>query len=227
LRTISIETVTHGRVLVEDAADVFSGLIVGFHGYAQSAEEMLDEVRRLPGSSRWRLAAIQALHRFYSRGEQRVVASWMTRQDREQAILDNIAYVDAAVDEIAGDSESGGHLVEPAASSPRIVYVGFSQGASMAARAAVRGARRAAGLILLGGDIPPDVRNVESANWPPVLIGCGDRDAWYGARVESDVALLQSRGVTHDVLRFDGGHEFTDEFRQAVGTWLERTTTGA
>src|SRR5947207_3624410 len=99
-----VETITHGRVLVEDAAGPYSGrLLVACHGYAQNAEIMLDDARRIPGVTEgWRLASVQALHRFYARGEQTVVASWMTRQDRELAIADNLAYIDRAVEAAGG-----------------------------------------------------------------------------------------------------------------------------
>jgi hypothetical protein len=87
-RVLSVETSTHGRVLIEDAAGSSSGLTaVAFHGYGQTAEDVLNEVRAIPGAAGWRLASVQALHRFYTRADQRVVASWMTRQDREQAVF--------------------------------------------------------------------------------------------------------------------------------------------
>jgi predicted esterase len=169
---------------------------------------MLDELRRIPGAESWQLVSVQALHRFYARADQAVVASWMTRQDREAAIADNIEYVNRAIAASVGEHAG------------RLVFLGFSQGASMAARAAVCGARRAAALIMLGGDIPPDVRDAAPVEWPPVLIGCGDKDSWYRERVESDEAFLKSRGIRHEILRFAGGHEFTDEFRAAAGEWL-------
>ena len=86
---------------------------------------------------------------------------------------------------------------------------------------------RAAGLIVLGGDIPADVKDDPSVQLPPVLIGCGVRDTWYGARIESDVAFLQSRGIKHEVVRFDGAHEFNAEFAAAAGAWLARLTSAA
>ena len=210
-QVLSIETPTHGRVLIEDPADSFSGrLLVGCHGYGQAADTMLEQLQKIPGSNRWRLVSVQALSRFYTRSNEAVIASWMTRQDRESAIADNIEYLNRAVTTAGADE------------ARTIVYLGFSQGASMAARAATRGSRGAHGLILLGGDIPPDVRDDSSLAIPPVLIGVGSRDDWYGARVNADIAFLQTRSVPHEVVRFDGGHEFTDEFRQAVGKWLER-----
>ena len=176
---------------------------------------MLEEMRRLPGREAWTLVSVQALHRFYRRHDDGVVASWMTRQDREAAIADNIQYLDRAL-EAAG-----------VAGASAIVFLGFSQGASMAARAAVHGAHRAAGLIMLGGDIPADVRQgvhdgTRSPAWPPVLIGVGSKDAWYGARVDSDEAFLKAQGTPHEVFRFEGGHEFTDDFRTRAGAWLAR-----
>jgi predicted esterase len=57
------------------------------------------------------------------------------------------------------------------------------------------------------------------------LIGVGSRDSWYsGARADADLAFLQQRGIQHDVVRYEGGHEFTDEFREAAGRWLAKLT---
>jgi predicted esterase len=209
VEVLSIPALTHGRVLVEAGGDG-TRMLVGCHGYGQGAEPMLDELKRIPGANTWRLVSVQALHRFYSRGDQAVVASWMTRQDREQAIGDNIEYMNKAIAAAAGASVS------------TLAFLGFSQGAAMAARAAICGARRADGLMLLGGDIPADVREQVVTAWPPVLVGCGSTDEWYGARVESDLAFLRERGVDHEAVRFNGGHEFTDEFRRAMGDWLQR-----
>ena len=209
MQTLSIETSFHGRVLVEDGSPSSSRVIVGCHGYGQNAAIMMKDLNAIPGADGWRRVSVQALNRFYTRGDEAVVASWMTREDREEAIADNIKYLQNVVNAVTADAKT-------------IVYLGFSQGASMVSRAAARVTPRASGLILLGGDIPPDVKDHPSVQLPPVLIGCGARDTWYGARIDHDVAFLQSRGMARDVVRFDGGHEFTDEFRAAAGRWLAR-----
>lgn len=206
-----IETVTHGRVLVEDAANGSGRLLVACHGYAHNADIMLEDARSIPGvREHWRVASVQALHCFYSRGEQSVVASWMTRQDRELAIADNLIYLDRAVEAAGGDD------------ARVIVFLGFSQGASMVYRAALRGRYPAAGIIALGGDVPPDVQDVTGRRWPPVLLGAGVRDPWYTPeKAAADERVLTSRGVRLDVARYDGEHEWTDEFRATAGRWLE------
>jgi predicted esterase len=213
-RILSVETRTHGRVLVRDAIGVPArGLIVAFHGYGQSADAILAELDRVSGIGAWTAVSVQALHRFYTRGDQAVIASWMTRQDRDQAIADNVAYVDRAID-AAVQAQS-----PVSAPRPPIVCVGFSQGAAMAYRAAVLGQRKSAGVIALCGDVPPDL---DLTHAPPVLIGAGARDAWYTAeRVRADTARLEAAGVSHEVATFAGGHEWTDEFRVAVARWLD------
>jgi len=196
---------------MEEALDSHSDrLLVACHGYAQNAEIMLDDARGIPGVKEgWRVASVQGLHRFYSRGDQAVVASWMTRQDRDLAIADNVAYLDRAVDRAGGGE------------ARLIAFLGFSQGAAMAYRAALRGRYPAAGVIALGGDIPPDLQVTTERAWPPVLLGAGARDVWYTAdKASADERFLMSRAVRHEIVRFNGAHEWTDEFREAAGRWL-------
>ena len=215
MRSLSIPTTTHGRVVVEDATASPVGLLVAFHGYAQSADETLADVRKIPGANAWTIASVQGLHRFYNRNNEKVIASWMTRQDRDDAIADNVAYVDRAIDAVGTPGP--------------MVFVGFSQGASMAYRAAVLGSHRAVGIIALGGDIPPEVKSGEILRpWPTVLIGSGERDTWFTpAKAEADAAFLAAQQVPHDVVRFAGGHEWTDEFRAAAAPWLQRVIQAA
>src|SRR5205823_5149878 len=125
---------THGRYLVEVPASPATGLIVGFHGYAESADAQLDRLRSISGSSAWLRVAIQGLHRFYRSRDRQVIASWMTRQDRELAIADNLAYVAAAIDAVCHDAQLSGPLV----------IAGFSQGVAMAFRAACASTRAVA-----------------------------------------------------------------------------------
>lgn len=208
------EATVHGRVLIE-RAEAPVGAIVGFHGYAQVAEDMLDELRRIPGAERWTKVSIQALHPFYTRGDSRVVASWMTRQDRDLAIADNTKYaLDAVEAALASSAQRTPHFA--------LVFVGFSQGAAMAYRAALHSPHPVASIVALAGDIPPELKADESLAWPPVLIGVGDREEWYaGPKLEDDLAFLAARGITHEVVRFAGGHEWTDRFRAAVGARLQ------
>jgi predicted esterase len=216
VRTLSIETTTHGRVLVQDAtAGPAAGLIVAFHGYGRAADDELHEIGKIAGIERWTVASAQALHRFYTRGDQKVIASWMTRQDRDVAIADNVAYVDRVVDALGPTRP--------------IIFAGFSQGAAMAYRAAMLGTHRAAGIMALGGDIPPELKTDSvSRAWPLVFVGAGRDDYYYTpAKVDADAAFLAAHNAPHDVVRFAGGHEWTNEFREVAARWLQRVIQAA
>jgi predicted esterase len=179
---------------------------------------MLGEVLMIPEASAWTIVSVQALHRFYTRDNQRVIASWMTRQDRELAIADNIAYVNQVLLGILEPSDS-----EAVGPSRRLIFFGFSQGVAMAYRAAMLGAYEPSSIVALAGDIPPELGNAAASSraWPRVFVATGTRDTWYTpARLAEDVAFLEARNVPHEALVFDGGHEWTNEFREAVGRWL-------
>jgi len=212
MRTISIETLTHGRAVIKDATEISSPmrLLVGFHGYGQSAEDMLEELDRIAGSQKWTMVSVQGLHRFYSRSQDKVVASWMTRQDREHAIADNIAYVDRTIAALAGN-----------AADVVIVFIGFSQGVAMAYRAAVAGARRPRAIVAIGGDVPPDVKAFPAERFPEVLVAGGENDEWYTAqKLAMDESALRTIGARAEVFRYRGGHEFTPELRQRIQLFL-------
>lgn len=213
----TLPATVQGRYLIEPA-EAGAPLLVGFHGYGQTAEEMLEDLRRIPGTGRWTLVAIQALHRFYSPKTREVVGSWMTRLDREQAILDNLAYVRRVLAELRMDPGGG-----------RLVYVGFSQGAAMAWRAAAH-CGPCQGLVVLGGDLPADVAGdlptdvagVHGLHLPPILLGRGDGDPFYTApQFERDLAVLATLGIKPRAVRFEGGHAWASDFLAAAGRFLE------
>ena len=173
----------------------------------------MERLQSIPGSGAWRLVAIQGLNRFYRGRSQHVVAGWMTREDRELAIADNLAFVSNVLDAVArewGNEE-------------RLVFVSFSQGAAMAYRAACAAVRSVSGVIALGGDVPPELDRAALARIPAALIGRGSRDEWYTApKLDQDAQRLCDAGVDVSVVPLDAGHEWTTPFADAAGTFLKR-----
>ncbi|MFO1078987.1 MAG: phospholipase [Planctomycetota bacterium] len=206
----AIAVTTHGRYLVEAPAGAGPWpVLLGFHGYAETAGVHHEQLVRLDPAHAWLRVSVQGLHRFYTRSQD-VVASWMTREDRQLAIADNIAYAGAVRFAVAADHATTGTFVA----------VGFSQGAAQAYRAGLAGGAACAGIVALGGDLPPDVAERASA-LPPVLIGRGSDDPWYTAdALAADVAQLAAAGARYAVCEFAGGHEWTDEFVIAASAWL-------
>ena len=224
---IVLPATVHGRVLVEAPRGARGAggapLLVGFHGYAENAERHLAELTAIPGVEGWVVAAAQGLHPFYNTKSGEVVASWMTKQDRELAIADNVAYVGALVERVRADTGAGGPLV----------YLGFSQGVAMAYRAAALAGHTAAGVIAIGGDLPPELGEVgfgtlATGTQLRALVSRGADDAWYTTeKMTADLAALARHGVMFESAVYAGGHEWTAELRALAGRFLSEISGAA
>jgi len=207
MKTLSLPTGTHGRVLVREAVGP-SVVLVGFHGYMENADIQMERLAGIPGSERWTLVSVQGLHRFYLGRSETVVASWMTRQDRSEMIVDNLGYYDRVVETV----------VPPAT---RIVTAGFSQGVAMAFRGGVRGRLKASGIIGVGGDVPPELLADGASEFPAVLLTRGQGDTWYSdAKMAGDVDSLRLRHVPVDTLTYAGAHEWTPDVAAAASAFI-------
>ena len=203
-------TSVRGRYFVRPAASPAGGRwLVGFHGQAQTADAFLADLARIPRGPDWLLASVQGLNRWTTRSRA-IVAGWMTSEDRELAIADNVAWVDAALDGL--EAEFG---------APRsLVFAGFSQGVAMAYRAGLLGRRSCDAIVACGGDVPPELRE-RAGRWPLVLAATGSGDAWYTpARLEEDMARVRARRADARSLVFEGGHEWAPALATAVGELL-------
>jgi predicted esterase len=207
-----IAALTHGRYLLRLPSGTPRGLIVGFHGYAETAEDHLAALLEIPGARDWVLCSVQGLHPFYRGRTGEVVAGWMTRLDRQLAIDDNVRYVASVTARLRREHPQG-----------PLVFAGFSQGVAMAYRAAAGSGVPSQGLIALAADVPPDVAERDLSGFPQVLLGRGTDDEWYSEeKMSRDLAALERRGVPHESCVFAGGHEWHPEFLARAGDFLAR-----
>ncbi|NTW54689.1 MAG: phospholipase [Chlorobaculum sp.] len=204
-----LETTVSGRYLVEALeGDGPFPLLAGFHGYGQTADDELELLRQIPGSERWIRLSIEALHPFMNaRGQPG--ASWMIRRDRELRITENVLYVDAVIAKVMAELPVDG----------RLVMHGFSQGACMASRASLQGRHPVAGVMLLGGDIPPEYSDL--ARMRAVHLARGDNDHFYRQKhFENDLRRLRENGIEPSLTLFLGGHAATADYFDAAGRFL-------
>jgi predicted esterase len=176
------------------------------HGYGQLAGQFIRYFSDLATADRL-IVAPEALNRFYLLGvdkpaaERPVGATWMTREDRECEVADYVEYLDALHDEVVG--ASGG-------ASPRIVVLGFSQGAATATRWVTHGRARVDRLILWGGLIPPDAdlsKGHAALRSVPLTIVIGERDQYISAAALLDEgARLEAARIPFELIKFDGAH---------------------
>jgi predicted esterase len=172
------------------------------HGYGQLAADLIRafEPALPPGRL---VVAPEGLSRFYLRGTGgRVGASWMTREEREEEIADQIAYLDRLHAVLAPEARAAGAVIG---------LFGFSQGTPAAARWAVLGDARPARLVLWAGGFPPDLdqgraRAALAGVRVELVRGDGDPNH-HRERVEEEAARLREVGVEPALVRFAGGHE--------------------
>lgn len=189
-----ISTMTHGRyLLAQHRVTQASFLIAGFHGYSENADIHLRRLQEIHIED-CHYCSIQGLHTFYR--QKHIAASWMSSQNREAHIQDNIAYIDAVLSQLS-DKLSWDHLI----------FAGFSQGAAMAYRSAALGAHTCDALIINGGDVPPELSEATLQQLPPLLIMRGTNDQAYSQQqLELDCSRLKTDQT--ETQQFQGPHSW-------------------
>ncbi|MFT3886032.1 MAG: hypothetical protein QM724_11550 [Flavobacteriales bacterium] len=168
---------------------------VVLHGYGQLARFFL---RAFEGLQEGRLiVAPEGLSRFYvNEDHSRVGATWMTREDREHEIADQITYLDA--------------LVEAAAAGLPVNVLGFSQGVATAARWALAGRTALERLVLWGGSLPPEAerwRNARALRGTSIHLVHGEQDKVVPVDVlAQSEARLREAGIPCTTHGYAGGH---------------------
>ena len=177
------------------------------HGYGQLAASFATPFEVLARPWR-RIVAPEALSRFYLERSRvgvntnaSIGATWMTREDREHEIADQLTYLDALHE-----------LVRPPAIADRVKLrvLGFSQGVATVVRWVARSAVRPDELILWAGSFPPDVDVRTFADRLPgtsVVLAVGSRDElapWAAADVT--LGSLRDAGMTARLVTFNGCH---------------------
>ena len=127
------------------------------------------------------------------------------------AIADNVAYVTNCIDAVAAEWPT----------IPKVVFAGFSQGVGMAFRAAVNATRGVAGVIAVGGDIPPELTPDALKRVPAALIARGTSDDWYTKeQFADDERRLRDCSVSVRALEFNAGHEWSSDLIAAASQFL-------
>lgn len=178
------------------------------HGYGQLSSSFVSQFAPIDDGSRL-IVAPEALSRFYldpipvrrAQKTPRVGATWMTREYRDAEIADYVAYLDRLAEEVRH------HL---AGAAPRIVVLGFSQGAATACRWLAATELRADQLVLWGGLVPPEL---DVSAWAERLQGAtitlvaGDSDEYSTPKVvAAEAERFSTAGVAFAKVRFEGGH---------------------
>ena len=181
-----------------------SHISIILHGYAQHPAYMLGGLNDLVNErDSLCICAPEGLSRFYVKGlEGRVGASWMTSDERNQDIIDQIHYLDNWWESLNISANT------------KVTLVGFSQGVATACRwIAASKLFEPSTVIFHSGTIPPEwLKEVPKLPCPSenfVLIR-GDIDTIYPEESHSEAAtFLTSLGLNVETIKVQGSHKMT------------------
>jgi predicted esterase len=178
------------------------------HGYGQLAQYFLSKFKKLPEKDIVVIAP-EGLSRFYLQdvatrsqtGNNRVGASWMTRENRLMDIENYITYLTSI-------------YTQEVTSEVPVKLLGFSQGAATASRWAMQGGVEFSSLILWAGIFPNDIdfeKGKEFFKTKDVKIVFGNNDQFLNPeRTEEIKALLTKLNLPYNPITFDGAHEIDE-----------------
>ena len=184
---------------------------VACHGYGQLAEPFAAVFEPLSDDARV-VVAPEALSRFYldepakrHGPESPVGAGWMTREDRLSEIGDYVAYLDSVTEVLRAETRP----------DVRVIALGFSQAVATVCRWAALGRTRLHRIVLWGGaiaaDLPAD-RGAQVFHGASVVMVAGGRDTVVPVKfMQGERRTLQKRGLTVELLEYDGGHALNSE----------------
>lgn len=188
-------------------------LLLALHGFGQNCRRFLRDFAPLR-TAPILIAAPQGPDQFYhDTASKKVGFNWLTVYDKPTRIADINDYLLLLLSEL--------HVAFPEMPDAPFL-LGFSQGVSMAWRFGVSGKIRPAGLIACCADLAPDVVERLDAVEPfPVLLIHGDHDpVFHLDKLAEAEETLRQRGWQVTVLRFDAGHELTEEMMHALAAWI-------
>jgi predicted esterase len=209
----------HHKLKIEKTAHVFTHgepsdkteyLWFVTHGYGQLASSIIRKFEGFDPTTHF-VVAPEALNRFYWNFKTNVVgASWMTRQDRLDEIEDYSTYLDTVYAQFRAQ-------VPP---SVKTLFFGFSQGCATQMRWIHKGLPDYDHLILWGGVLPEDLDYQPlMAYFEPkkLTFVCGDNDEFINQEgIEKHLALAKEKGLTMDLVGFEGRHEVLTDVLQKV-----------
>jgi predicted esterase len=176
-------------------------ILIALHGYGQLSEFFLRKL--IPLFLEERLIVVpEATNYYYLQGfSGRVGANWMTKHERESAILNNNNYLNAILNSILINYKD----------LPRIKILGFSQGAATATRWLSQLNVPVDTLILWGGGFAHDLemgRTAHQLEKTKCIIALGDKDEFItDESMSKQDELIKAMDLKVEMIRYPGGHD--------------------
>ena len=176
------------------------------HGYGQLARYFIRKFEQL--GEEFLIVAPEGMHRFYLSGSSgRVGASWMTKEDRDSDIQDNLNWL----------SSLDLHLSKEFTFTRRII-LGFSQGGATAARWFFNNQSIADSLIIWASVFPPELDMkewIKQSDQKENFFILGTEDEYY-TKDEQISTLGFYESLNFNCLTFEGKHDIHKETLERI-----------
>jgi predicted esterase len=219
---LRFQTMQHHHLRVERTAHYYTlgtpgpqvrQLWIVCHGYAQLADEFLENFRLLENDHTLVLAP-EGLNHFYRKGfDGPVGATWMTRRHRAHEIADYTHFLQSIYNQ----------YVVQLSPDVRIVLLGFSQGTATVCRWMLHSLPRFHDLVLWAGLPPEDLDYAAHHDYlatKKLYLLYGTSDPFLTAERRSAVQAIEHKnGIDFGEKPFEGGHEILpDTLRELLSS---------
>lgn len=176
-------------------------IFIALHGYGQLSEFFLRKLHPIFFEDRL-IIVPEATNYAYLQGfSGRVGANWMTKHEREIAIVNNNNYLNALLQS----------FLLKYSNKPKIKVMGFSQGAATATRWVSQLDVPVDTLILWGGGFAHDLdlgKTSENLQGTKCYIALGDQDEFVTEEsIQKQDELIKAMGLEVERLSYPGGHD--------------------
>ena len=204
MNEIKIKTSKTARVyLTNEITKNTKEVVISCHGYAQLGKFFIKKFEGISNEHRTVIVP-EALNKFYWNGMNgRVVASWMTKDDRESEIEDYINYLNQVYE-----------MIKEKNKNVKIIAFGFSQGSSTISRWISQKNYKidCERLILWSGSFPIDVLEENIFKTIPFQYLFGNEDEYYSkVKIIELESTLNKKDIHPDFIEFNGGHKIYEE----------------
>lgn len=178
-------------------------ILIALHGYGQLGQYFYRKFRELEKD--FGLVIPEGPHRFYLEGNSgRVGASWMTKEWREQDIIENNSYLIQLIERVSSENPQA-----------TLYILGFSQGGTTAARLFQQYPSLASHLILWASVFPPDLEKPHFPKDNILHFVLGTKDPYFDSESRTKV-LNEYTELGFEIHTFDGPHDINQITLKAI-----------
>jgi len=200
MKELKIKTPKTARVYLSgEITGKTEEIVFAIHGYAQLGKYFIKKFDSI-ASEKCVVVVPEALNKFYWNGMNgKVVASWMTKEDRLSEIEDYIEYLNTVFELVT----------KQASENVKITALGFSQGTATICRWILdKNYTKISRLILWAGAMPKDVFfEAKKFKHFDLIFVLGKQDEYISEiDLKNHISEIQKEGINPKTILFDGNH---------------------